>query len=60
MDALFGKAQYLQSMQRYTEAMEALNLLVVSQPDFAPPLLAKVKVHLAGQNWDQTLEATNR
>lgn len=60
LDALFGKAKYYETLDIYTEAMETLNLMVVSIPGFTPPLVEKIKVHLASQDWEQTLEAANR
>ena len=60
LDALFGKAKYYESLDLYNEAMEALNIMVVNLPNFTPPLVEKIKVHMASQDWDQTLEAANR
>ncbi|XP_068223465.1 tetratricopeptide repeat protein 21B-like [Palaemon carinicauda] len=60
MDALFGKAKHYENRGSYAEAMETLNLLVVAYPGFAAPLIEKMKVYLAEQNWDQCLDAANR
>ncbi|KAK7082681.1 Tetratricopeptide repeat protein 21B [Halocaridina rubra] len=60
MDSLFGKAKHYENRSLYTEAMDTLNLLVVGLPGFSAPLVEKMKVHLAEQNWDQCLDAANR
>ncbi|CAL4164059.1 unnamed protein product, partial [Meganyctiphanes norvegica] len=60
MDSLFGKAKHYESQGKYSESMDTLNLLVVSLPGFTPPLVEKIKVHLAEQDWDQCLDAANR
>ncbi|XP_071548285.1 tetratricopeptide repeat protein 21B-like [Panulirus ornatus] len=60
MDALFGKAKHYENRNSYKEAMETLNLLVVANPGFTAPLVEKMKVYLAEQDWDQSLDAANR
>lgn len=60
MDALFGKAKHYENRSSYKEAMETLNLLVVVNPGFTAPLIEKMKVYLAEQDWDQSLDAANR
>ncbi|KAK3874065.1 hypothetical protein Pcinc_020974 [Petrolisthes cinctipes] len=60
MDALFGKAKLYENRSSYHDAMETLNLLVVAYPNFTAPLVEKMKVNLAEQDWDQCLESANR
>lgn len=60
MDALFGKAKLYENRSSYRDSMETLNLLVVAYPNFAAPLVEKMKINLAEQDWDQSLESANR
>lgn len=60
MDSLFAKAKYYENRHSYKDAMDTLNILVVAYPAFTAPLIEKMKVYLAEQEWDQCIEAANR
>ena len=60
MDALFGKARHFEVRGLYKEALETLHLLVVNLPNFTPPLIEIIKVNLAEQEWDLSLDSSNR
>ena len=60
MDALFGKARHYETRGSYKEALETLHILVVNHPNFTPPLVEVIKVNLAEQEWDHSLDSANR
>ena len=60
MDALFGLAKHYETVGLYKESRDTLAILVVAMPGFTPPLIENIKVYLAEQDWDQTLEASHR
>lgn len=60
MDALFGSAKYYETAGQYKDSRDCLAQLVVSMPGFTPPLIENIKVYLAEQDWEQTLESANR
>ena len=60
IDALLGKAKFMELHRNFTTALELINQVVVSFPNFLPGLLEKMKVQLALQDWDLTLETAQR
>ncbi|XP_059173967.1 tetratricopeptide repeat protein 21B-like [Physella acuta] len=60
VSALFGKAKYFELKHNYSGALELINQVVVSQPSFLPAFVEKMKLQLALQDWDQTIEAAQR
>nr|XP_023398640.1 tetratricopeptide repeat protein 21B isoform X2 [Loxodonta africana] len=58
--ALLGKAQCLHMRQNYSGALEAVNQIIVSFPSFLPAFVKKMKLQLALQDWDQTVETAQR
>ncbi|XP_020612885.1 tetratricopeptide repeat protein 21B-like [Orbicella faveolata] len=60
VDALFGKAKYLETKNNFSGALELINQAVVGYPDFIPALIEKMRLQLALQDWDQTLETAQR
>ncbi|CAH3123731.1 unnamed protein product [Pocillopora meandrina] len=60
LDALLGKAKYLETKNNFSGALELINQAVVGYPDFIPALIEKMKLQLALQDWDQTLETAQR
>ncbi|KAK6970975.1 Tetratricopeptide repeat protein 21B [Biomphalaria glabrata] len=60
VNALFGKAKYFEMKHNYSGALELINQVVVSQPSFLPAFLEKMRLQLALQDWDQTLETAQR
>ncbi|KAL5010855.1 hypothetical protein ScPMuIL_013160 [Solemya velum] len=60
VDILLGKAKYCELRRNYTGALELINQVVVSQSGFLPALVEKMKIQLALQDWDQTVETAQR
>uniref|UniRef100_A0A8C0TUW3 Tetratricopeptide repeat protein 21B n=1 Tax=Canis lupus familiaris TaxID=9615 RepID=A0A8C0TUW3_CANLF len=58
--ALLGKAQCLEMHQNYSGALEAVNQIIVNFPSFLPAFIKKMKLQLALQDWDQTVETAQR
>lgn len=60
LDALLGKAKFLEAKNNFSGALELINQAVVGYPDFTPALIEKMRLQLALQDWDQTLETAHR
>ncbi len=60
IEALFGKAKYYEMCGQFDEANRVLSTLVVVYPKFAPPLVEKMKVELALQDWEQAEDTAGR
>uniref|UniRef100_A0A3Q2H4W9 Tetratricopeptide repeat protein 21B n=1 Tax=Equus caballus TaxID=9796 RepID=A0A3Q2H4W9_HORSE len=58
--ALLGKAQCLEMRQNYSGALETVNQIIMSFPSFLPAFVKKMKLQLALQDWDQTVETAQR
>ncbi|KAM9669880.1 tetratricopeptide repeat protein 21B isoform 2-T2 [Dama dama] len=58
--ALLGKAQCLEMRQNYSGALETVNQIIMNFPSFLPALVKKMKLQLAFQDWDQTVETAHR
>ena len=59
--ALLGKAAYFEMRHNYSGALELVNQVVVGQSSsFLPGLVEKMKLQLALQDWDHTIEAAIR
>jgi len=58
--ALLGKAQCLEMRQNYSGALETVNQIIVNFPSFLPAFVKKMKLQLALQDWDQTVETAQR
>ncbi|KAM5156060.1 tetratricopeptide repeat protein 21B isoform 2-T2 [Callospermophilus lateralis] len=58
--ALLGKAQCLEMRQNYSGALETVNQIIVNFPSFIPAFVKKMKLQLALQDWDQTVETAQR
>nr|XP_019582896.1 PREDICTED: tetratricopeptide repeat protein 21B isoform X1 [Rhinolophus sinicus] len=58
--ALMGKAQCLEMRQNYSGALETVNQIIVNFPSFFPAFVQKMKLQLALQDWDQTIEIAQR
>lgn len=43
-----------------TDAILALNQLIVKLPNFLPPLLEKLNLYISDQNWSEVLETVDR
>ncbi|KAK9396052.1 tetratricopeptide repeat protein 21A [Crotalus adamanteus] len=55
-----GKAKYFMVHQNYSGALEIISQLVVTFPFFVPALVTKMKLHLAMQDWEQSVEESKR
>ncbi|XP_062519917.1 tetratricopeptide repeat protein 21B-like isoform X2 [Corticium candelabrum] len=60
IDSLLGKTKYLEMRHNYSGALEMINQTVVSYPGFIPALIEKMRIQLALQDWDQTVETAQR
>ncbi|XP_065054055.1 tetratricopeptide repeat protein 21B-like isoform X1 [Rhopilema esculentum] len=60
IDAMLGKVDYLKMKNNFSGALELTNQLVVYYPDFYPALVEKMRLQLALQDWEQTLETAQR
>uniref|UniRef100_A0A4W2GQJ0 Tetratricopeptide repeat protein 21B n=1 Tax=Bos indicus x Bos taurus TaxID=30522 RepID=A0A4W2GQJ0_BOBOX len=58
--ALLGKAQCLEMRQNYSGALETVNEIIMNFPSFLPAFVKKMKLQLALQDWDQTVETAQR
>uniref|UniRef100_A0A8C6YVJ4 Tetratricopeptide repeat domain 21B n=1 Tax=Nothoprocta perdicaria TaxID=30464 RepID=A0A8C6YVJ4_NOTPE len=58
--ALLGKAQYFEVRQNYSGALETVNQIIANFPNFLPALVKKMKLQLALQDWEQTVETAHR
>ncbi|XP_034282528.1 tetratricopeptide repeat protein 21B isoform X4 [Pantherophis guttatus] len=57
---LMGKAQYYEARQNYTGALETLNQIIANFPCFLPAFIKKMKLQLALQDWEQSVETAQR
>ncbi|XP_067824088.1 tetratricopeptide repeat protein 21B-like [Heptranchias perlo] len=57
---LMGMVCCLQKEQNYVAGLETVNQIIVTIPTFLPALILKMKLFLAQNNWDQTLETAQR
>ncbi|ESO93623.1 hypothetical protein LOTGIDRAFT_189817 [Lottia gigantea] len=60
IDALFGKSKFMENRRNYSGALEIVNQIVVSFPNFTPALVEKMRLQLALQDWEQTIETAQR
>jgi len=60
IDAMLGKIEYLKMKNNFSGALEMTNQLVVYYPEFYPALVEKMRLQLALQDWEQTLETAQR
>eukprot|EP00794_Sanderia_malayensis_P003381 gene3381-3871_t len=60
IDAMLGKIEYLKIKNNFSGALEVANQLVVLYPDFQPALVEKMRLQLALQDWEQTIETAQR
>uniref|UniRef100_A0A4W3HT16 Tetratricopeptide repeat domain 21A n=1 Tax=Callorhinchus milii TaxID=7868 RepID=A0A4W3HT16_CALMI len=55
---LMGKVGWCE--QNYSSALEIVSQIIVTLPEFLPALIMKMRLFLAQQNWEQTLETAQR
>ncbi|XP_012929373.1 tetratricopeptide repeat protein 21A isoform X3 [Heterocephalus glaber] len=57
---LMGKATYLMIQQNYSGALDVVNQISTASGSFLPALVLKMRLFLAQQDWEQTMETTHR
>ncbi|KAL6065354.1 hypothetical protein STEG23_005984, partial [Scotinomys teguina] len=57
---LMGKATYFMTQQNFSRALEVVNQVTMASGNFLPALVLKMRLFLARQDWDQTLETAQR
>ncbi|XP_064595299.1 tetratricopeptide repeat protein 21B-like isoform X2 [Liolophura sinensis] len=60
IDALLGKAKHMEMRHNYSGSLELVNQVIVAYSGFTPALIEKMKLQLALQDWDQTVETGQR
>jgi tetratricopeptide repeat protein 21B len=60
MQALLGKAKFLEMQREYAQALEILNNVIVLFSWFTPALTEKAKLLLMMGDWEQTYETVHR
>lgn len=60
VEALFGKARFLLMRHNFTLSLDVLNRAVATFPRFLPALIEKMRILLALQDWEQTIETAHR
>uniref|UniRef100_A0A8D2LIR1 Tetratricopeptide repeat domain 21A n=1 Tax=Varanus komodoensis TaxID=61221 RepID=A0A8D2LIR1_VARKO len=53
---MMGKAKYFMAQQNYSGALEIVSQLVVTFPFFMPSIVTKMRLHLALQDWEHSIE----
>lgn len=57
---LMGKAKYFMTQQNFSGALEVVNQVTLAYSNFLPALVLKMKLFLARQDWEQTIETGQR
>ncbi|XP_057410083.1 tetratricopeptide repeat protein 21A isoform X3 [Balaenoptera acutorostrata] len=57
---LMGKATYFMMLQNYSGALEVVNQITVAWGSFLPALVLKMRLFLARQDWERTVETGHR
>jgi tetratricopeptide repeat protein 21B len=60
VDALLGKAKYLEIKKQYPSALEHINQVIVLYPWFSPALAEKARVLVHAGEWEQAMESAQR
>ena len=60
IDGLLGKGKYLEMRHNFSGALDMVNQVIVAHPSFPGALVEKMKLQLALQDWDQTIETAQR
>ncbi|XP_040595708.1 tetratricopeptide repeat protein 21A isoform X2 [Mesocricetus auratus] len=60
MLALMGKATYFMTQQNFSRALEVVSQITVASGNFLPALVLKMRLFLARQDWEQTIETAHR
>ncbi|XP_059795381.1 tetratricopeptide repeat protein 21A isoform X3 [Balaenoptera ricei] len=57
---LMGKATYFMMLQNYSGALEVVNQITIAWGSFLPALVLKMRLFLARQDWERTVETGHR
>ncbi|XP_053350629.1 tetratricopeptide repeat protein 21B [Clarias gariepinus] len=57
---LMGKVEFFMARQKETYALNIINQIIVSYPDFIPALVLKMNIFMALRNWEHTAEVAER
>ena len=60
VDVLLGKCCYYYQRHNFSHSLELASQAVAVHPRFLPPLVEKMRVQLALQDWDQAVETAQR
>lgn len=60
LDAILGVSESYLTQNKFEESLDAVNKGVVRYPNSILPLIQKMKVQFASQDWEQTVETMNR
>ncbi|XP_074652535.1 tetratricopeptide repeat protein 21B-like [Tubulanus polymorphus] len=60
IDALLGKARFFMMRHNFSGALEFVNQVIVAFPTFIPGFIEKMRLQLAVQDWEQTIDVTHR
>lgn len=59
-ECLFGKAKCFEKTGNLSRALDIVNQVVVLYPLYTPALLEKMKIQLASQDWELSIDSANR
>jgi hypothetical protein len=57
---MFGIAKAKEAMNLFTPALDSINRLLVSNPNYICGIIEKMKLQLSTNDWDQCLEVAQR
>ncbi|XP_062848130.1 tetratricopeptide repeat protein 21B [Trichomycterus rosablanca] len=57
---LMGKIEFFMARQKESHALETVNQIIVSYPDFIPALILKMNMFMSLHDWEQTAEVAER
>jgi tetratricopeptide repeat protein 21B len=60
VDVLLGKCCYYYQRHNFSHSLELASQAVAAHPRFLPPLVEKMRIQLALQDWDQAAETAQR
>jgi tetratricopeptide repeat protein 21B len=57
---MFGIAKTKEALNMFTPALDSINRLLVSNPNYTCGIIEKLKLQLSTNDWDQCLEVAHR
>lgn len=60
IQALLGKAKFLEMKKQFGQALDHINHVVVLYPWFTPALTEKARVLIMSSDWEQAIEVAQR